>query len=312
MDPVVTADRSPDAYGDATKVEPRPECRPPANWRTEIEQYDAQALVGVWRGPHYAMTYRVIGEGPPLLVVPAMAGSYQSYALLLNRLAESFQTIVYDYPGTRRDDGARLSRINHEHLVDDAIGLLDHLSITQTHVLGISFGSTVTLAALREARGRFLKAALQGGFAHRHFTPAEKFALGAGTFVPGNAGHLPFHDRVLAWNNLPEFPRAVRDRWPFFLEQRRGTSIAALAHRCRLLARLDLRQRLSDVKTPLLAMQGNEDRVVPKRYYEQLIGLLPHARGCVLPLVGHQMYYTHPEVFAKNVTDFLLGDAAHA
>ena len=45
------------------------------------------------------MTYRVLGNGPPLIVVPGIASTYRTYAFLLNRLAERFRTVVYDYPG---------------------------------------------------------------------------------------------------------------------------------------------------------------------------------------------------------------------
>ena len=46
---------------------------------------------------------------------------------MLNRLAERFRTIQYEYPGDREGDGARLGRITHDHLVDDLFGLIDHL-----------------------------------------------------------------------------------------------------------------------------------------------------------------------------------------
>ena len=84
---------------------------------------------GIWDGPRYRMTYRVLGQGPPLILVPGIASTYRGYALLLNTLAARFRTILYDYPGEHPDDGARLARITHEHLVDDLFGLIDHLNL---------------------------------------------------------------------------------------------------------------------------------------------------------------------------------------
>src|SRR4051812_24048668 len=101
---------------------PRTPCPAPADFRAEAAAYDRNATSGVWDGPRYRLRYRVLGEGPPLILVPGIAATYRCYALTLNRLAGRFRTILYDYPGEHRDDGARLGRITHENLVDDVFG----------------------------------------------------------------------------------------------------------------------------------------------------------------------------------------------
>lgn len=295
---------SPETHATATVA---PMCRPLADWRADVDAYEANAEVKSWSGPRYRMTYRVLGSGPPLVLVPGIAGTYQGYAMVLNRLGERFRTIIYDYPGDQPDDGARLGRINHENLIEDFLGLVDAEGIAQAYVLGISFGTTVTLGALAKAPARFIKAAVQGAFAGRQFTIAEKLALWFGRRVPGSIRRLPFRDQVLAWNNLPEFPRPVRDRWPFYCEENARTRIAPLAHRCDLVARLDLKSALPQVHTSLMLIQGNDDRIIPRRYYEEVSKLLPHARCCLLPLIGHQIHYTHPERMVDLVSEFFLG-----
>ena len=77
-----------------------------------MTRYDAHAETGRWDGPRYRMTYRILGNGPPLIVVPGIASTYRTYALLLNRLAERFRTVVYDYPGEQRRRRRR-PRPNH-------------------------------------------------------------------------------------------------------------------------------------------------------------------------------------------------------
>ena len=139
------------------------------------------------------MTYRILGQGPPLFLVPGIASTYPVYALLLNQLAGRFRTILYDYPGEHPDDRADLARITHDHLVDDLFGLIDHLKIGRAYLAGLSFGSTVVLRALHREPRRFPRAAVQGAFAHRDFTPAERWALRLGRLFPGNgrAAALP-------------------------------------------------------------------------------------------------------------------------
>src|SRR5206468_2287474 len=123
---------------------------------------------------------------PPLILIPGIAATYRGYALALNRLAGRFRTVVYDYPGEHHDDGARLGRITHEHLVDDLFGLIEHLRLGRAFLFGPSFGSTIVFRALHREPRRFPKAAVQGGFAHRKYTPAERLALMIGRRFPGH------------------------------------------------------------------------------------------------------------------------------
>ncbi|HEY2156614.1 MAG TPA: alpha/beta hydrolase [Isosphaeraceae bacterium] len=289
-----------------TESPPRPPCPAPADFRRAVADYDRSAEVIRWDGPRYRMTVRVLGDGPPLIVVPGVASTYRGYCLTLNTLADRFRTILYDYPGDNPDDGARLGRITHEHLVDDVFGLIDHLNLGRVFLFGLSFGSTITLKAIRREPRRFPRAAIQGGFAHRKFTPAEKTAFLLGRLVPGQVSRLPFHGKALAWNNLSHFPNIIIDRWPFYVEQNGLTPIAALAHRLGLVTHLDLRPILKEIQSETLLIHGNEDRLVGRRFFDELKAGLPKGEGLILPIVGHQPHYTHAELLAQVVGNFLL------
>jgi pimeloyl-ACP methyl ester carboxylesterase len=252
------------------------------------------------------MTYRILGEGPPLFLVPGIAATHQVYALLLNLLCPRFRTIVHEYPGEHADDGARLSHITHENLVDDLFGLIDHLNIGRAFLVGISFGSTVALSALGREPRRFPRAVVQGAFAHRHFSLAERSALRLGRLFPGSVGGLPFRRQILTYNCKSEFPAILEERWKFFLEQNDATPIRSLVHRLDLLTQLDLRSILPEIPTELLLIQGNEDRIVSRAEFDQLKASLPHAEGLVLPTVGHLPHMTHAEILVRAIGDWLL------
>jgi pimeloyl-ACP methyl ester carboxylesterase len=271
-----------------------------------VAEYDARADVGHWDGPRYRMTYRVLGEGPPLILIPGIASTYRGYTLTLNQLSARFKTVVFDYPGEHRDDGARLGRITHDDLVDDIFGLIDRLNFGRVFLVGLSFGSTLTLKALAREPRRFPKAAVQGAFASRAFTVAERMALRLGRLVPGTTSRLPLRNAVLAYNNKPEFSDVIADRWAYYLEQNGLTPIAALAHRLDLLAGLDLRPLLPGISTEVLVLHGNEDRIVPRRSFDELCAGLPRATGVIMPQVGHQPHYTHAEALAQAIGDWSL------
>ena len=147
---------------------------------------------------------------------------------------------------------------------------------------------------------------MQGAFAHRRFSAAERLALALGRLVPGKAERLPLRRQVLTYNGKPEFPAVLADRWPFYLEKNGDTPIRSLAHRVGLLTRLDLRPILSEITTEVLLIQGREDRIVPHHDFELLKASLPHAEGCVVPTAGHVLHLTHAELLAQLIGNWLL------
>jgi pimeloyl-ACP methyl ester carboxylesterase len=252
------------------------------------------------------MTYRALGNGPPLFLVPGIASTYEIYALLCNQLAPRFRTILYDYPGEHEDDLADLSAITHDHLVDDLFGLIDHLRVGRAYLVGVSFGSTIALKSLRREPRRFPRAAVQGAFAHRDFAWTERWALRLGRLVKGSVGGLPMSSLIFAYNHRAEFPTILEDRWRFCLEKNAQTPIQALAHRIGLLTRLDLRPVLPEIPTEILLVAGNEDRIIGRRYFDLLKTALPRAEGVRMPTVGHLPHLTHAELLAHLIGDWLL------
>ena len=290
---------------------PRQPCPTPASLLNALAEYNAQARVVDLPTRFYRVRCRILGQGPTIVVSPGLASTYEGFALFLNTLAKDFQTVIYDYPGDQPGDNARLSRIGHDDLVANLFEVMDGLNIGRAFLVGISFGSTLTLKALQRDPRRFPKAALQGGFSRRRFSVAEKLALKLGRLFPGTSGSLPLHETVLTYNNRLHFPKEIDDRWQHYVEQNARTPIRSLAHRLDLVTRLDLRPILPQIQTPVLLAQGNEDRIVPRPYFEELQKALPQAQGAILPLVGHQPHYTHPEALAQLFANFFLGCEEH-
>jgi pimeloyl-ACP methyl ester carboxylesterase len=285
---------------------PSPERAPdPIDFSAEVADYDRRAIVGTFDGPRHRMTYRVLGRGRPLILVPGLASTYRGYAPTLNRLAQRFTTVLFDYPGEHRDDGARLGRISHDDLVDDLFGLVDRLELARPALFGLSFGSTIVLKALHRRARCFSRAVLQGGFARRPLRPTERVALGLGRWIPGKTSNLPFHELGLSRNNRSTFPSGRPDLWDVYVEQNGLTPIAGLVHRLDLLHGLDLRSLLGVIPTRVLLIHGSEDRIVPASSFDELSAGLRRATCATMPGVGHQPHYTHPEELAGLAGDFL-------
>ncbi len=285
-----------------------PETVVPLRVLQEVEAFDRESTRIVWDGPRYRMNVRVLGQGPSLVIVPGIASTYRGYAMVARRLAARFQTIVYDYPGENPDDGADLRSISHGDLVADLLGLLDYLEVPEAYPFGLSFGTTVVLSALHQAPDRFPRTALQGAFSHRRLTVGERMALKIGRRFRGKADRLPLHRPVLSLFSRDQFGVAPADRWTFYLDQNGLTSIAGLAHRVGLLSHLDLRPILPEIASRVLLIHGDRDTIVPLSRFHELGTALPNASPLLLPGVGHQPHFTHPELLADRVGSYLRAE----
>ena len=103
--------------------------------------------------------YKVLGEGPPVLMFApgGFDASLDKWSTLgvyartrmLERLADSYQCIVFDRRETGRS-GGRVERIGWDDYVAQAEALLQHLGIERAHLLGGCMGCCpVTAFAVR-------------------------------------------------------------------------------------------------------------------------------------------------------------------
>jgi pimeloyl-ACP methyl ester carboxylesterase len=83
------------------------------------------------------------------------------------------------------------------------------------------------------------------------------------------------------------------------------TPIRAACYRALTIGSLDLRPLLPGVRTPVLLVGGDRDRIVPRRYEAELEAGLPDVRRAEFAECGHYPQYTHPLATAGAVEEFL-------
>jgi 3-oxoadipate enol-lactonase len=269
-----------------------------------LRRFEHEAVPGVCDTGRYRCAYYSWGEGPPLLFVPGMSDCGVSFVQPISRLAGQFRCIAYDMP-SGRGDGARLERYTHADLVADAFALLDHLGVRQSYFFGASFGSTITLAAMRAQPERIPRAMLQGGFAHRPVALAQRLLAGMACWWPGSIRLLPGRVAVMRHGHHAPFAGRPPEMWSYFLEHTGRPPIRAVARHALLLHQVDLRPVLGEVRQPVLLITGDRDPLVGKECTETLLRGLPNARHAEVVGCGHFPFFTHPEVLAELVREFL-------
>lgn len=263
-----------------------------------LERFRREAAFGTLTTGSARSTFFSWGQGPPLLLVPGLALDLNCFAFVCSRLMPHFRCVACDLP-------ARGARLTLPDLVYHLHALLDHLHVTQSSLLGFSFGSTVVLSALRRRPERFPRAVLVGGFAQRTLAPAEVLLARLLRHCNAPMRRLPWYNTILRRSHFRPFADKPPVLWDFFLEQSGTVPIASVAERALLLHSVDLRADLPQIRQPVLLVQGDEDPLVPAACRDELARGLPNAVPVELPDCGHYGLLTHPDALAELVRHFL-------
>ena len=88
------------------------------------------------------IAYDVDGQGEPLVLIMGLGGTRQSWVFQKRTFSKHFKVITFDSRGIGKSDKPS-EPFTIKTIVDDTIGLMDHLSIDKAHVLGVSHGGRV-------------------------------------------------------------------------------------------------------------------------------------------------------------------------
>lgn len=250
------------------------------------------------------MRFSAWGSGPPLVILHGLSDAVRGFAMVMHRLAPHFTCVAYELPNGL-DDGAKLGAYRHRDYASDLFALLDHLKLDRVALLGSSFGTTIALRALAERPERFMKCVLKGAFAYRPLRWYERFGARQGRYWDGRLCELPFREFVMnracpaTWSGCSPLAREL------FLRCNGWTPIRAAARRAVTLDTLDLRPLLPAIRTPVLLIGGDRDRIVPPEREAVLANHLPDVRRVEFTECGHYPQYTHPGATAGAVRAFL-------
>jgi pimeloyl-ACP methyl ester carboxylesterase len=277
---------------------------PPVLLAEALACLEREARWGVCDTGRYRCPYYVWGDGPTLVFVPGMSDDARSFVLPVYYLRHNFRCVAYDLP-SGRGDGARLGQYRHADYVDDLFALLDHVAARPCFLYGLSFGSTLVLAALARQPERFPRAILQGGFARRRLAVAEELLCRMARYWPGSMRALPWRNAVLRHAHHAPFMDRPPEIWDYFVTRLGTAPITAVARRALVVHGIDLRPVLPRLQQPVLVVCGDRDPIVNRVCEEALLAGLPHATRVELRNCGHWPIFSHPEVLAELIFRFL-------
>ncbi|MEY4951526.1 MAG: hypothetical protein RL698_3737 [Pseudomonadota bacterium] len=264
--------------------------------------------------------YEEHGGGPPLLLIMGLATDSTAWAFQLPEFARHYRAIAFDNRGVGRTSKPAGPYSIHQ-MADDAAGVMDALGVARAHVLGVSMGgmiaqelalrhpervSALVLActfpepdATVEDRRSFMVGQLGGQVSADGELQIDVASLNPLLFVQQMLPAV-FNPSFIA-SDLPKLMQVFAGalQYGFSMEAILGQVAAVMGHRAT--------DRLHRIAVPTLVLTGDADQLVAPSNSDILAREIPGAKLVKVPGGSHGFNFETPEVFNREVIDFLAG-----
>lgn len=263
--------------------------------------FEVMQLIINTRG--YEQYFEVIGNGVPLLCLPAFPFSHVLYREQRS-LADIAQLILPDYRGTGHSaftEGPYLMEL----LAEDMVAVLDSLQIEQAIVLGVSMGAYVAFALYRAFPERFsaLIIADSRAEADSALTAQRREET---VQALRNEGTIYLRERIndlFAESTKRENPTLVAEMQTLVMAEN-ANGLAEITRGMAL--RPDSRELLSKIAAPTLIICGEEDTVSPVSGMQVMAQQINNAQFQLLPAAGHLSPLENPYDFNHVLREFIM------
>jgi 3-oxoadipate enol-lactonase len=242
------------------------------------------------------------GTGEPLLLVMGARLSGEMWSPVIPAFAEHYRVIWFDNRGTGATRAPR-GTSTIEAMTEDALAVLDAADVTTSHVYGVSMGGFIAqhMAMAAPDRVRSLLLGCTGAV-----TPEKPrlpkityplYWLPQKLYAPLTRKHV-YGSSALPQDVAADLERLTRDRRDprGLLAQARGIA----AYNTTL-------SDLGRIEHPALVLHGEEDRVIPVAWGEELARTLPHARLLTYAGAGHNYFIGAGDQANADALAFLRG-----
>jgi pimeloyl-ACP methyl ester carboxylesterase len=250
---------------------------------------------------HYTVAYREWGKGPPLVLVPGLAGGFGLLGPLARLLARDFRVISYQLRG--EDDCFALRRhFELSDLVDDLREFIDWHGLESPAVMGVSFGGVLALEYAARFPHRLEQLVVQGTGARLQAGLLQRVASAVLSRYPLPADN-PFINQF--FNLLFGGREKHHPLVEFVTRQCWQTDQSVMAHRFRLVEQFNIARHHQRIRVPALILTGDRDLLVSSQSADELGRAIAGSRQVTLPGCGHLAFVTQPQRVAEEVRRFL-------
>lgn len=235
--------------------------------------------------------YEVTGEGPPLVMLRGLARSMRHWLGYEAEVAKHFKVITLDLRGIGQSTRPSTVKTTIYDMAEDVVAVLDELGIAKAHVLGVSLGGMITLAAGLRHPGRcesliVVNSSIAGEFTMR-LTPNAIRGILTSVVRPGRKAQRLMVDNLLGVEADEERRAAITDRYSA-IDRAEGIYTKTAVKQLIAAARFKPQRELKAMKVPTLVVYGTDDVFVSNVNSIKLARHLPNAKLEPLAKAGHE------------------------
>jgi 3-oxoadipate enol-lactonase len=248
------------------------------------------------------INYQIEGDGPMVTFSHSLACNLSMWDEQVRALRGRYRVLRYDTRGHGQTD-APAGAYALEQLAEDFKGLLDGLSIPATHFVGLSMGGMIGQV-----------------FALKYPAMVQSLVLCDTTsrYAPGAAAVWEERIKTVGAKGMEPMVAPTLERWftaPFRARRKdlmdavgtmiRTTPAVGYIGCCHALPKINVTERLRDVRCPALVIVGEEDLGTPVDMARDIQAALPVAELAVLCRASHLSNLEQPNEFNRVLGGFL-------
>lgn len=246
------------------------------------------------------------GTGDPVVLVHGSWTDHHTWDRIVPLLARSFLVLTYDRRGhSKSTRPAGQGSIRED--VADLAALIEGSGLAPVHVIGNSFGGSITLRLASELPELFhsvhvheppLRGLLEDRGVHSSLASREQAVLGLLEKGHTEAGARQFAETIIGSGSWDRFPPERRETYIFnaltFLDEQRDPEWLVL----------DL-PLVATLSRPVLLTHGDQSDPTFALIVDRLARALPHAEKRLLHGVGHGPHVSHPADYVRIIESFI-------
>lgn len=232
------------------------------------------------------------GTGIPLVLIHGLASSMGLWASLDQSQLEGVEIISYDLRGHGASERVMGAHTLAKH-VADLKGLLAALSITRATFAGLSLGGMIAIELAASNPDIVVGLALLDTTAM--FPQATRdlfFELASSASFNGMPA---ITDKFMRLSFTRQFMDANPKMTTTIRKGMLASDAASIAAASRMVAKIDLRQRLSAIQCPTLVLVGEQDQLTPPALAEELAAGIKGTQLHVIAESGHASPVEQPQ-----------------
>ena len=244
------------------------------------------------------VAYTESGKGEPLILVHGGESDRSQFTALRPFLGEGIRAISYD----QRDTGDTVNNddpYTMETFADECIGLMDALGIDKAHIMGISFGGTITMQVGLKYPER-VQSLIIGAAPHTMHGPRTPFAE--------KIMQMSKEERESMMLDAVISPEGQQDEYLMTMTKKaiRGRTTEPGTRRMAAVMEHDVTDRLGEITPPTLLIYGSDDPLAVPSIGEYIHEQVEGSELAIVEGARHGLSFEYREQTAALVRDFVM------